>query len=219
MIIIHDEINVRYGELTDEELILLFYGHDNSSTSLTDNIEASEKLISIFLRTKTEWVVNIIKNANYVFHVEKKDIPQFSDIQVVANVPFILKNCGINGVSYEQMGYMVRRDRRNSVADRKYGENHMKTACQMSLCKMVGYKAYSNALGSAFLTLSSNDKKIVFPKFCLSIPFIQDYFTNGCSLDYLEQQMSILSESTKGRRRPNVNTLISIINDAIKDGI
>nr|WP_288281954.1 hypothetical protein [uncultured Prevotella sp.] len=219
MTILNDDIFTRYDELTDEKLILLFYGHGEHYIAITENIKLAEKLITVLLQTKTETIVSLICNIKNSFEITKKDVPQFSDINIVAKVPFILKNCGIEGVNYAQMGYMVRRDRRNTIADRKYGENHIKTACQMSLCKMVGYKAYSNEIGNIFSTLSDTDKSIVFPKLCLSIPFIQNYFVNGCSSSFLEQQMNILSESTKGRRRSNVNSLITIINEAIKNGI
>ena len=34
-----------------------------------------------------------------------------------------------------KMGYMMRDEKRNDVADKKYGENHMKTSAQLGLCQ------------------------------------------------------------------------------------
>ena len=182
--------------------------------------DLSKELIRLLLKYHCEDLLKIVLEDGELFPIDKKDIPQFSDLRrAFFNVPYILMNCGINGVGYAQMGYILRERQRSEVADKKYGENHIKTAEQLGLCYVEGYKSYLTDLGKISVSLSEKEKELLLPKLCLYIPFIQNYFLSCQDDIFLNKQFSILSPSTIGRRRPNVNTLIRIINKAIEDGI
>jgi hypothetical protein len=119
-------------------------------------------------------------------------------------------------VDYSKMGYMLRDEKRKDVADKKYGENHMKTAAQLGLCRFEKCRANVNALGSLFIKLSEADRRNILPKLCLYIPFIQNYFMAGATDEVRDEILSILSPSTQARRRSNVNTIIQTIKDSIE---
>ena len=127
----------------------------------------------------------------------------------------MLQNCGLKDVDYSQMGYMLRDEKRKDIADKKYGENHMKTAAQLGLCRFEKCRANTNALGSNFIKLSEADRRIILPKLCLYIPFIQNYFMAGATDEIRDEILSILSHTTQVRRRSNVNTIIQTIKESI----
>ncbi len=153
---------------------------------------------------------------NYVpFVIDKSDIPQFSDFNACVNsVPRILLYSGVDGISYQQMGYMLRQNRRSVVADKKYGENHMKTAALMGLCCINNRKAYSNSITEVVYSLTTVKKNDILSKLCLYIPFMQNYYWQGEGEIILNELMSILSETTRKRRISNCRTIINIIDKA-----
>lgn len=221
-------ISIPNVDMKMERLFLKsFYHHtmfDLSSESLFDRhyseLELSQEVVRLLLKYKCKDLLDIIKEDASIYSIDKSDIPQFSDLnKAFYNVPYGLVYSGIDGVGYAQMGYILREDKRKEVADRKYGENQMKTAEQLGLCKIVKYKAYPTMLGRILVVLSENERQNLLPKLCLYIPFVQNYYLSGEDEDYLNKQLGILSQSTCNRRRPNVNMLIQIINKATKDGI
>jgi hypothetical protein len=114
------------------------------------------------------------------------------------------------------MGYMLRTECRKEVADKKYGENHIKTAAQMGLCSFQKCRANTNALGDCFIALPSDEeRKAILPKLCLYIPYIQNYFMAGATDEARENILSILSTTTQNRRRTNVNTIIETIKSVL----
>lgn len=234
---INAELSADRTELSDEQLIRHFYHHISFCEQrfnisyiirrvemhkyykyAEDDIKTAGRLTVLLSTYPTADILEIIEKDFTPFAIEKKDVPQFSDIDNVCKVPYLLCNCGLSSVDYAQMGYMLRNDRRGLVADRKYGENHLKTACQMGLCSIENYKGSINELGRFFAGLEKEMQSKVLPKLCLKIPFMQNYYVNGTSEEKLEKLMSILSPTTIKRRLTNVKTLIRIIDKAIEDG-
>lgn len=188
--------------------------------SQDSNIIASIILEILDKYTCTE-IINIITNNYQAFQIKASDIPQFSDLDdCIFKVPYILLNSGLDCISYEKMGYYLRNKPRSIVADRKYGENHIKTTEQLGLCSIrINHMACSTAFTKAFYHLEKEKQKRLVPKLCLYIPIIQNYFIQGCSTELIEKSLSILSESTITRRRPNINTLIETVTRAINRDI
>lgn len=205
---------------TDGDLVVAFYGRSTlfHLFGKKDREEYADSIIKALLKYSPREIIEIVKPVFRPFVIQKKDVPQFSDLLTTFRIPSILKNCGLNGVGYEQMGYMLRNEKRKAVADMKYGENHMKTAEQMGLCDIIHYKAYPNEIGNCFLSLDKESQTKLIPHFCLSIPFMQNYFMTGMNEETIKEMMSILSESTIKRRLTNVNKLISTIKASI-DGL
>lgn len=207
--------NLVGNTLNERVLLKAFYTH--ADDSLLEMEEKTSLLIQVLQKYKCSEILEIIKDGFAPNKIDKKDISQFSDFKdAYYTVPYILKNCGITDVDYSKMGYMMRDEKRNDVADKKYGENHMKTSAQLGLCQFKKCRANTNTLGNLFVKLSESERKKTLPKLCLYIPYIQNYFIEGATDEVREDILSILSLTTRNRRRPNVNTIIQTVKDALE---
>lgn len=192
----------------------VFYTHKD--VSLLEDEKKSALLLEVLKKYKCSDILKIIKEGFEPAKIAKKDISQFSDFKdAYYTVPYMLKNCGLKDVDYSKMGYMLRDEKRKDVADKKYGENHMKTAAQLGLCRFEKCRGNANAFGCCFVELSEVDRRNILPKLCLYIPFIQNYFMAGATDEVRDEILSILSHSTQVRRRSNVNTIIHTIKESI----
>ena len=204
------------GNIDNEKALLkAYYSHVDDSI-INDEVK-SGLLVEVLKKYKCSDILKIIEDGFVPFDVDKKDISQFSDFKdAYYTVPFKLQNCGITDVDYLQMGYMLRSEKRKDIADKKYGENHIKTAAQLGLCRFEKCRANTNALGRRFIKLSESDRKKMLPKLCLYIPYIQNYFIAGATDEVRDKILSILSKTTQVRRRSNVNTIIQTIKESIE---
>lgn len=206
--------NIIDNSINEQVLLKAFYTH--SDTSIIEDKSKSELLLEVLKKYKCSEILKIISNDFKPFTIDKKDISQFSDFSdAYYMVPYLLAYCGKKDVDYEFMGSMLRENKRNAVADKKYGENHIKTAAQMGLCSFSRCRGNANELGNAFIKLSDTERKKMLPKICLYIPYIQNYFMKGANNIIREEILCILSVTTQNRRRSNVNTIIEIIKDSI----
>lgn len=205
------------GNATNEKVLLkAFYSHADSCI-IEDEVK-SALLLEVLKKYRCSEILKIIEDGFVPFEVGKKDISQFSDFKdAYYTVPFLLQNCGTSDIDYLKMGYMLRDNKRKDVADKKYGENHMKTAAQLGLCSFDRCRANSNALGKLFIKLSETERRNILPKLCLYIPYIQNYFMAGATDQVRDEMLSILSKTTQVRRRPNVNTVIQTVKELIED--
>lgn len=205
------------GNNTNEKVLLkAFYTHADSCI-IEDEVK-SALLIEVLKKYRCSEILKIIEDGFVPFEVGKKDISQFSDFKdAYYTVPYLLQHCGKSDVDYLSMGYMLRDNKRKDIADKKYGENHMKTAAQLGLCSFDRCRASANALGKLFIKLSEADRRNVLPKLCLYIPYIQNYFMAGATDEVRDEMLSILSNTTQVRRRPNVNTIIQTVKESIED--
>lgn len=207
--------NLLGNAANEKALLKAYYSHVDDS--IINDEEKSGFLLEVLKKYKCRDILKIIEDEFAPFDVDKKDISQFSDFKdAYLTVPLKLQNCGITDVDYQQMGYMLRSERRKDVADKKYGENHIKTAAQLGLCRFEKCKANANALGSRFIKLSESDRRNILPKLCLYIPYIQNYFIAGATDKVRDEILSVLSKTTQIRRRSNVNMIIQIIKESIE---
>lgn len=207
--------NVTNNATNECVLIKAFYTHTDDS--ILEDAGKSKLLLDTLIKYSCSDILNIIKDNYTPAEVDKKDISQFSDFKdAYYKVPYLLHNCGMTNVDYSQMGYMLREQKRKDIADKKYGENHIKTAAQLGLCKFEKCRANSNALGNLFIALTEADRTNILPKLCLYMPYIQNYFMSGATDEVRDEILSILSETTQNRRRSNVNTIIQTIKDSIE---
>lgn len=206
--------NLMGNDLNERVLLKAYYSHADE-TLINDEIKC-KVLVDVLKKHKCSEILEIIEDNFTPAEVNKKDISQFSDFKdAYFTVPYKLKNCGETDVDYSRIGYFLREDKRNVVADKKYGENHVKTAAQLGLCRFEKCRANSNALGNIFIQLSETDRKNILPKLCLYIPYIQNYFMAGATDEARDEMLSILSKTTQVRRRPNVNTIIETVKESI----
>ena len=198
----------------ERALLKVFYTHTDDS--ILDDETKSALLIEVLKRHMCSEILEIIAEDFKPAKIDKKDISQFSDFKdAYYTVPYKLKNCSIKDVDYSKMGYMLRDAKRKDIADKKYGENHMKTAAQLGLCRFEKCRGNANALGSCFVSLNETERRMILPKLCLYIPFVQNYFMAGATDEVRDDILSILSHTTQVRRRSNVNTIIQTIKESI----
>jgi hypothetical protein len=209
-------------------LLRLYYSHSFKFNCLDkvlklcpgDSSSVALYVLQLLERYTLKEIIDVLIPDFKLREIAPGDVPQFSDLNdSFYKVPFVLMNSGLDSVSYEQIGYYLRRETRSALADKKYGENHAKTSMQLGLCELDDsrHKVQISSMGKIFYTLPEDRKKKLIPKLCLYIPLIQNYFLTNRSEDVLDSGLSVLSESTRKRRRPNVNTLIDIIERSLAD--
>lgn len=208
--------------MSDESLIKHYYAHElgllcsstYSDSSKEKGVGQGYRLLSLLANTSLDSILSRLQRGFVPFEIASKNIPQFSKLdECFKKVPFLLVNCGIAGVTFKNLGYMLRQDRRSSVADQKYGENHGKLAAELGFCCLDGKKhLFPTILGYCFSKLDEEVQEKLIAPIVLYIPLIQNCFLSGNIEEQLEVSLSILSPSTQKRRLPNVRKLIEIIN-------
>lgn len=150
-------------------------------------------------------------NAN---NITAKDITQLSSITDCTDGMCIIWNEENDGKTLTQIaealhGNRVYKD--NRVALTKYGENQVKTACQLALTVSRNNRWHLSSIGKIFLSLSDEVKNKFIAICLLRDPF---YSRVLCSMYRRETNlldyMSILSESTQKRRASSCMRLINI---------
>ena len=140
------------------------------------------------------------------------NIPQFSDLATAMYfVPEVLKKSGV-ALGYAEIGEKLLSNEKNSVANKKYGENHSKLSALLDLA--VVSKESSSAtvslsvLGNAFCNLTNSEKDDLLIKLCYRIPIIQSAICADSSEESLLEDMKCLASTTKTRRLSNVRALL-----------
>lgn len=210
-----DILSVKYKQ---DLAIRAYYRHEFSPSCLSNSSQIAEILLSIIGKYKLSDIISLLQDGFTPFHISTNDIPQFSNFDVCYHeVVSCLIESGYSSVNFDKMGFLLRNSPRNTVADKKYGENQAKTASLMGLCeikKIIGIT--TSAIGNAFYKLSYEQKQTIKPQLCLYIPMMQNRFVSPIGETYIPQIMSTLAISTQKRRYPNVKKLESIITNALE---
>lgn len=206
---------------TDEALLISFYSHklhvDDVCSSVDHTSDSMMKtcndLFAILLNTECHEIVSMLRKYDLKFPINASDVPQFSSLtDCVFKVPGLVKDCGIEDLTYTQMGFMLRVKPRKEGADMKYGENHAKTAAQMGLCTIWNCRIYPSYLGVAFEELSKEEQEQLIPMLVLFIPYIFNLYSSKANYHNIIDSLSMLKESTKKRRLSNIWKLIEVVN-------
>lgn len=218
-------VSVLTNQNYEKEVIKLFYSHKFSLVSLTEGMSleylTEQQICDIILKTLAKKtcseILDIISEEFVPFEIKKADICQFSSFEdSYYKVVNLIIRSGLQGVSWERMGFLLRSEPRTKVADTKYGENHGKTAVQLGLCYQDSHHNFwTTCFGRCFNDLSDVEKESLKAKLCLYIPIIQNYFVQGMNEDLLSSYFNILTESTQKRRKPNVIKLITIVKSSL----
>lgn len=217
-------VNSLINEENAIELIRLYYNHsldENGIKALPIDILSGTQVYSILFKVLKEVplqnILDVIKEEGTKFEIRKADICQFSDFNDCYTKSLsVIINSGLKDVSWIKLGFLLRDKPRKSGADQKYGENHGKTAVQLGMLQMNERHEFNpTSFGIAFNALSKEDKESLKPKLCLYIPIIHNYFAQGCDPKLLDEYLTLLSESTQKRRKPNIKKLIEIVNSSL----
>lgn len=198
------------------ERALSFYYSENlrfhSVTSL--NIEEAQAILSALFEIPINVIIKKINENNIHDKFYPHDIPQFSSLDDCFTSIIKLVHSGLDGVSFQKIGYFLRTIQRKRGADFKYGENHSKCAALMGLCH-IDKGVWTNPFSFAFERLDITAQSLLRPKLCLRIPLIQAFYKHNKSQEFLELSLTCLSDSTMIRRKPNVIKLINVVEESL----
>lgn len=181
---------------------------------INPDVDASiigELLIQMSMDELVQYVIN---NQEELPEVTTKNIPQFSKIDDVVKVLWILADSGIEKLDYAQIGFYLCPDNSTEGACRKYGENHYKLASQLGF--VTPDKPYEiTDLGFYFYSLDDMNRKKLLKKLILRIPIIQRIIIEAQTkiVSIREELGKWLSPSTVIRRSSNVYSLINLLRD------
>lgn len=203
-----------------EALIISFYSHKlhvddtcNLECPSDGIMELCETILSCLLNVECEEIIRVIKDIGLIFEISHGDIPQFSNLEdCVYKVPSLVKDCGIENLTFTQLGFMLRTKPRKETADMKYGENQSKTAAQMGLCSIKKARINPSYLGVAFCNLDKESQIKLLPKLILFIPYIFNQYVTNAKYEDIIDSVSFLSQSTQKRRLTNIWSLINHVN-------
>ena len=206
-----------------EALINAFYSHKlhvedmcNLQYPSESIMGLCEDIISCLLEVECKDIIQVIQKNGFNFGIASGDVPQFSSLDdCVYKVPVLVKDCGIDELTYTQLGFMLRTKPRKEGADMKYGENQSKTAAQMGLCSLHNAKIHPSHLGVAFCNLDKEKQMQLLPKLILFIPYIYNQFATNAKCEDIIASVSFLSQSTQKRRLTNIWALISQVNQVL----
>lgn len=207
----------------NEALIISFYSHKlhvdamcNLNCPSDDMMELCENIFSCLLNVESEEIIRIFQKIGLVFEISHGDVPQFSNLEdCVFRVPLMVKDCGIDELSYTQLGFMLRTKPRKEGADMKYGENQSKTAAQMGLCSINHSRILPSYLGVAYCNLDKELQMRLLPKLILFIPYIFNQYATNAKYEDIIASVSFLSQSTQKRRLTNIWSLINHVNKVL----
>ena len=207
------------------DILRMYYHHEFFPSCLNPSLklcaptplEVSNLLLELIYSYNISEIIAILKCNFNPYIIEAKDIPQFSNFDdCFYNVVQNIIRSGYSSVNYDQMGFFLRNAPRNIVADRKYGENHAKTAALMGLCVIKrGVGISVTPIGEAFSQLSREKQNNLKAKLCLYIPLMQNVFAQEYTQEIIDSSLGVLSPTTRKRRHPNIKYIQMLIQDSI----
>lgn len=201
-----------------KELDLECLGYRNAECKCNSS-DIVKKLVDSILRKSAQSIIELIKESDQREDITKDNIPQFSNIDHALYEVVDILNLSMEILSFELIGYYLTRNDvefvKNAVSNKKYGENHTKlaTLIDLTVIDKLGVRAQIklSELGKYYSKLDRNTKEKLAYKLCLRIPIIQNYFINNSEL--IEEDLNILSEETKKRRRSSVMNVIKLVQE------
>ncbi len=213
-------------------LVKQYYGHSldlscfGRSLKLCgiSSLEAARIVVGILKQVSCHDILDVIKKDFKPYTIKVTDIPQFSSLDdCFRGVTEAIVTSGLKDITFEKMGYLLRTDPRNTIADKKYGENHSKTAEILGLTSIsvvIGKKAVNiTPLGEVFYALTQAEQKDLQPKLILYAKMMQNFFAIDENEDILSEMMSELSESTRKRRHTNVMAFINTVKHRLDEEV
>ena len=161
-----------------------------------------------------EYIYYIIENP-ITNEITSKDITQLSSIEdCTTNMCKMMLLNGNCGLTLPQIASGLHADKNykdNLVALTKYGENQVKTACQLGLTIFHNNLWYLTSIGVVFPLVPNDVKRKFFSLSLLRDPFYSKVISSMCQQETnLIDFMTILSESTQKRRSSSCMKLIDI---------
>lgn len=189
----------------------LFFNHSldndlNESLLSKNTVIQKEKIlsyvnniISVPIPKFLEWI-----RSNRFVIIESKDMLQISKFEdAFYNIVIKLKNEGDPGVRFVEIGKLLQNDGkdRNDGANRKYGENHAKTAEYLGYLFSKKYFYFVSCFGYALDFLSEEEKTNLFIRLLLRTNLFRIVYLSSLNDKVkLRSIFDFLSEKTYKRR-------------------
>ena len=179
-----------------------------------DNPDALHYVNDI-VSTPYEVFLNYIKGTVELPFVLSSDVPQFSSLDsATTKLCSLMASLPNNGLCFEEIGKILQPGRTEVVgANRKYGENHIKTAVMLGLAFSKDNLYYLSAVGSVFPLLIKYQQDQLLARMVLRNPLVFNVVHKlliGEEVS-LTNEISFLSESTVKRRKSNSLQLCQMI--------
>ncbi|MDD4001079.1 MAG: hypothetical protein PHX62_09360 [Bacilli bacterium] len=150
--------------------------------------------------------------------ITSNNVFQFSCLEdATSNICTKILQQGDLGLNYVEIGkILLDKDeiKRNEVALRKYGENHSKTAKELSLVQFKTHYCFLSCVGKAFIKLDDEKRSRILSRLSLRSPLIKNLLLKSLNgRVFLKEELVFLSDTTIKRRLPNIRRIISLLND------
>lgn len=159
--------------------------------------------------------LDFVRSDIYSPFVLSSDVPQFSNIDsATKKICEVLSSRDIKGYKFEEIGELLQPGKtQDIVANKKYGENHVKTASDLGLCFLFKGRYYISPIGVLFPKLSQYQQDQLLARFALRNSFVFTVIRKAMSgLDVsIADEISFLSESTVKRRKNNCLIMCKLI--------
>ena len=172
--------------------------------------EAIYKLLSLSVEELFDYIK---RNREKISEIKPNDIPQFSKFDDIYMVIRVISDSPEKNLNWEKIGYYLCPKEASSAAKTKYGENHYKLAVQLGLA-YPGKNIRLTPLGNEIYSIKDEDvRNKIVARLVLRIPIIQVALLNAENkrINMFDCLKKYLSESTAVRRRPNVKTLLALL--------
>lgn len=205
---------LKTNNLDYKRFINSFLNKEEDSVSIFYCGNESDCIFAIkFLLTLS--IDELIENIDKPNEILPEDIMQFSSLEnAISSVTKTIKLEG-RPLNFIEIGKLIMNSKLDGAC-KKYGENHSKTAKEMSLVSFSkdGQTFVSNTiLGNVSVSLLKEDKLELASKLLTRNPIVKQIIfdaKNG-NADYTDITKNLLSPSTQARRKSNIKQVVELI--------
>ncbi len=188
-----------------------------ASANASYDTTSLQEYVNAILKVPYKSFLDYIRANDYDICLLSSDVPQFSSIDsATSKICTLLKSQrSDHGCSFTEIGKLLLDEKtRSEYALKKYGENHVKIAVDLGLCRKEGSKFYLSALGFIYADLSEDSKHRLLSRLVLrhKLVFRVIHKILNNQFVYITDEIAFLSKSTIERRRGNCILLCKLIN-------
>jgi hypothetical protein len=216
------------GEITFDKILRLYFQKELDLECLEypeiNCVQFSKETIAEWfcgklLATPLSDIFDSVINSPSGEEVLPSNIPQFSEMSdAYLATPHILGKSGVS-MTFDELGtYLDNGKEKNEVARRKYGENHSKLAALLDLVLIMApnnvFQVSISVFGEAYNKRNEEEKRKLVTRLLFRIPMLQKMLIEAISSEIdIEEELVGLATQTKKRRKPNISSIIRLINE------
>lgn len=160
-------------------------------------------------------IIDYILKHDILDPLTAKDIFQFSSFKAATDdICLKLEKINNPGINFIDAGKLLLDDnkKRNDIAYRKYGENHLKTAESVGLLYELTRTYFLSCIGIVYLELNLEERKKFLIRLFLRNKLIFKLIKSSSIAQVdVRQLLYMLSDKTYNRRRSNLKTIMRFL--------